>query len=143
MKHSENRSSKPFLRSGQSYFDDGVDSKITGRSLSRPGSTLHEGGLCRQVEEVLSLVFCGSSSDERLWDLGLLSVELAPNSSRLLVKIYPLPHSEPRSVTEIHAILKSARPFMKREIAESICRKRTPELVFEIVPGPGGDFDEL
>ncbi|MFZ2956296.1 MAG: ribosome-binding factor A [Candidatus Ozemobacteraceae bacterium] len=142
MKRSENRSGKSFLLRGQSYFDDGVDSKKTGRACSRPGSSLHEGGLCQQVEEALSLAFSGSSCDERLWELGLLSVELAPNSSRLLVKVYPLPHSQPRSVPEIQAILKSARPFFKREVAESICRKRVPELVFEILPGPGGDSDE-
>ena len=128
---------------GQSYFDDGIDSKKSGRSCSRPGSALHEGGLCQQVEEALSLVFGGSSSDERLWELGLLSVELAPNSSRLLVKVYLLPNSEPRSVSEIQTILKAARAYLKREITEAISRKRTPELVFEVVPGPGGMTDEI
>lgn len=143
MKRSEHRSGRSIPLRGQSYFDDGIDAKTTGRSVSRPGSALHEGGLCQQVQEVLSLVFSGSSSDERLWELGLLSVEPAPNSSRLLVKVYPLPNSELRSVPEIQAILTSARSYLKREVAEAIYRKRTPELVFEIVPGPGGTADDI
>lgn len=142
MKHSHKPRERSSPIGNPNYFDDGIDMRKTGRSCSRPGFPLHEGGLCQQVDEILSLVFSGASSDERLWDLGLLSVELAPNSSRLLVKVYPLTSSEPRSVSEIQTILKSARSYLKREVAEGICRKRTPELVFEVVPGPGGAPDE-
>jgi len=121
---------KPFT------FDDGVDTRTSGHSSDPSRSALHDDGLCSQVAETLGLVFAGGGDDERLLDLGLLSVEPAPTVSRLLVKVYPLPGSPRRSVPEICSVLKAARPFLRREIAEAISRRKIPELAFEVVPGP-------
>jgi hypothetical protein len=126
------------------FFDDGVDVRKPSGGSSRAHSALHDDGLCSQVFESLSLVFGGTSSDQRLWAIGLLSVEPAPSSSRLLIKVYPLPTAlQPQSVSEIQAVLKAARPFLRREIGQEICRRKIPELTFEVVPGPrGGDDDD-
>jgi ribosome-binding factor A len=112
---------------GRYFFDDGIDPRKAGSSLEPTRSALHADGLCSQVADALAIIFGGASDDERLWDLGLVSVRPAPGGSRLIVTVCPLPGEKVRTVSEIHEMLKSARPFLRREIALAICRRRTPE----------------
>lgn len=92
---------------------------------------LHDFGLCSEVSEIVSFLFAGGCADERLWDFTVVSVEPFPHASRLLIKVFP---KRPLTMAEFDEglkILKSARPFFRREIAQSISWKRVPELVFD------------
>ncbi|MBF0547272.1 MAG: ribosome-binding factor A [Candidatus Riflebacteria bacterium] len=136
MKSSHKWENKARSKRAEYLFDDGIDSRNgkTPKQISK--LAMHDRGLCSQVYEVLSMIFSGASEDERLWNLGLLSVDPSPDSSRLSVKVYPLPGGSIYTVSEICALLKSARPYLRREIGESICRARIPELIFVVLPGP-------
>ena len=101
------------------------------KSLNKIPHRLHDYGLCAEVSEILSFLFAGGCADERLWDFCVVSVEPFPNASRLLIKVCP---KRPMTFAEFDEglkILKSARSFFRREIAQAIFRKRVPELVFD------------
>jgi ribosome-binding factor A len=88
--------------------------------------------LCKQVERALSLVLAGEADDRALQDLQVLSVEPAPNASRLLVTVCPSPSAEPIRPLDIVARLSRASGKLRSEIAASIHRKKTPELAFRV-----------
>jgi ribosome-binding factor A len=92
---------------------------------------LHDYGLCAEVFQVLGFLFAGGCADERLWDFLVVSVEPFPTASRLLIKVCPAKPLALEEFDEGLKLLKSARPFFRREIAQAISRKRVPELVFE------------
>ena len=93
--------------------------------------------LCRQVADVLSYVLAGECGDEVLQNLLVLSVDPAPSTSRLLVTVEPDAAAEPVGVTEVLGRLDRARGWLRREVAASIHRKRTPELAFRVAAPPG------
>ncbi len=134
----------PQQGSSVQFSGNGGDSRKRAEGSCKSRSLLHDDGLCSQVFETLAMVFAGGSSDERLWGLGLVSVSPAPDTTRLLVQVYPIPGAGSLPVTEIHAVLKAAKPYLRREIGQAICRKRIPELTFEVLPGPigGGENDQ-
>jgi ribosome-binding factor A len=110
--------------------DDGVDPKLffrkpgAGRKLNR--KTLQ---LCSQVADALNglLVDCG---DERLQALTVVSVEPAPDASRLLVTVGS---TVPTANCDRQAVLDSlakANGRLRAGVAEAITRKRAPQLVF-------------
>jgi ribosome-binding factor A len=89
--------------------------------------------LCREIERTLScaLAACG---DERLRNLLIMSVDPAPDGSRLLVTLCPASSSLDVDVGVLLERLLELRGFLRSEIAAAIQRKRTPELAFQIVP---------
>jgi ribosome-binding factor A len=93
--------------------------------------------LCREVFRVVSETL-GGLADERLVETYVLDVQPAPDGSRVRVVVC--------APTAIDEVLERARPRLRRAIAEALQRKRTPELVFQVVP-PGlardGDEEEL
>lgn len=88
--------------------------------------------LCRQVSDTLQLVLTGN--DPLLDGLRIVDVVPAPDSRRMLV-ILGLPKDEVDSATQVEAIMDCLRthiPRLRSEIARSISRRKTPQLVFEI-----------
>ena len=88
--------------------------------------------LSRQVAETLHLVL--SDGDPLLEDLQILDVVPAPDARRMLV-ILGMASSEVVSATQIEAIMERLQahlPRLRSEVARSITRRRTPQLVFEI-----------
>lgn len=92
--------------------------------------------LCRQAERTLSIALAGESGDEVLRDVMVISVTPAPDASRLLVTVCPVVAigADPARVLE-H--LQSHKSFLRARVAESIHRKRAPELMF-VVGWPEG-----
>ena len=89
--------------------------------------------LCAQVEETVSLAL-GDSADERLRDLVVQSVAPGPDGARLLVAVATTSPVDLDRLEDLHAALDSARPWLRQQIAAEIHRKRTPDLVFQVLP---------
>lgn len=96
----------------------------------------HSGGrkalqLCRQVQRALNYAL-GETGDDRLLELYVESVEPAPNDKRLMVTVSPMGEDcDPAAVLER---LQFALPMLRSAVAESIHRKRVPELLFQCRP---------
>ena len=90
--------------------------------------------LCRQAMQALSLALA-DSSDDLLRELTVMSVDPAPDVSRLLVTVAPAAWAAGTDVAAILARLNAAAPWLRREVASFITRKRAPELSFALAGG--------
>jgi ribosome-binding factor A len=86
--------------------------------------------LCKQVARALALALAGECADPLLQSLQVDEVLPAPNAGRLLVRLRA-PNASP---LEILPRLEHVRGLLRASIAASIARKRTPELLFAIIP---------
>lgn len=91
--------------------------------------------LCAQVREVLSFALAERCDDPLLEAVSIRSVLPAPDASRLLVTVGVESEDELIDTHEVLASLKRIRPELRREIAQEISRKRTPELIFDVAYG--------
>ena len=113
--------------------DDAIDPKHYFYNKRKSNSKFRKAfQLCRQVSDTLQLVLAGN--DPLLGGLHVVDVVPAPDSRRMLV-ILGLSADEVSSashVEEIMACLRTHVPRLRSEIARSISRRKTPQLVFEI-----------
>jgi hypothetical protein len=94
--------------------------------------------LCSQVADTLNYVLSGECDDELLQNLQVMSVVPAPNSSQLLVTVYPLATTDTTcDATEIRRHLVKAIGRLRSEVAASITRKKAPRLLFQVVQFTG------
>ena len=106
--------------------------------LSSGSRAVHKASqLCRQAMQALALALA-DSSDDLLRELTVISVDPAPDASRLLVTVTPAASSAGVSPGEILARLNTASGWLRREVASAITRKRAPELMFTLSLAPGG-----
>lgn len=100
--------------------------------------------VCRQVQRTLSLSLSGECHDEVLQRLFVHGVVPAPDASRLLVQVYFPDASAAVSVIELVQRLERIRPWLRREVAQAIVRKRAPELAFQLLaPGSAQEADHV
>jgi hypothetical protein len=71
-----------------------------------------------------------------LIDVSLLSVEPAPDASRLLVTLL-VNRSAEESIEEIYGVIEQVTPRLRAELAADITRKRAPELTFRLIKQEG------
>lgn len=71
-----------------------------------------------------------SATDPRLLDASLRDVVPHPDASCLLLVVT----APAGTATEVHAALRDAQPYLRRELAVEVNRKRAPELAFAVVP---------
>ena len=88
---------------------------------------------CRQVSHTLSYVLSGECDDDVLRSLYVESVDPAPDSSRLLVTVAVLDKDLATPTEVILGKLAAASGKLRSEVAASINRRKTPELVFTVV----------
>ena len=113
---SRRHSTRRFEKAGQPIL-----STATARRPNR--KTLQ---LCGQVKEALSWVL-GSTTRDSLIHCHVESVEPLPGGNRMLVKVaVPLDFSLINAATE----LQSVHIALRREVAQSINRRKVPELLF-------------
>ncbi|MDC0717881.1 ribosome-binding factor A [Nannocystis bainbridge] len=99
--------------------------------------------LSRQVEERLSLVLAGEIDDPHVAALTLLGVEPEPGSGNLVV-VLALPVGAGGDEAQVvMRRLDALRAYLRAEIAGAIHRKRTPNLVFRLVPSPLARDEEV
>jgi ribosome-binding factor A len=87
--------------------------------------------LCKQVERAAAVTLSECGGDE-LREAWVVSVEPAPDASRLRVTVVLGPTQGIDDVDAARAALVSAAPAFRDEVARSIHRKRVPEIVFEV-----------
>ncbi len=87
--------------------------------------------LCAQVRESVAMTLA-DSDDEVLLDLFVIDVVGAPDASRLLVQLQAPADTPPEAVREA---VEAVRGRMRRDIADTIHRKRVPSLSFELRRG--------
>lgn len=90
--------------------------------------------LCRQVHRALMYVIPGELADPLLQELLVEAVRPAPDASRLLVILTTARSAD--EAEQILARLEQVRARLRAEAAAAICRKRAPELAFQLAFGP-------
>lgn len=92
--------------------------------------------LCRQVQRTLMLALGGELDGVDLTDLSIGEVHPAPNAGHLVVEVMVSSTAiEPASM--LIARLAALTPRLRHLLAQSISRKRVPELSFVPVAGGG------
>ena len=101
----------------------------------------HTAALCKQVRRAVAMTLMGECSDEILQSLVVDEVLPAPNAGRLLVRVLlraDTAAGPPRiGVIDVLQRLSQVHGLLRARVGESIVRKRTPELIFDVIPvGP-------
>ncbi len=100
--------------------------------------------LCAQVRHVLESVISAEMLDAALEDLIVIEVIPAPNARRLRVLLRFSSFEVARDPEYVMERLVAARGFLRSRVAGEIHRKRTPSLVFELLPARAdGARDEV
>ncbi|HVX85527.1 MAG TPA: ribosome-binding factor A [Phycisphaerae bacterium] len=86
--------------------------------------------LCKQVHRALSLALAGECADPLLQSLLVDAVLPAPHAGHLLVRLL----SPDASPADLLPRLELVTGLLRNAIAQSINRKRTPQLSFQILP---------
>ena len=89
--------------------------------------------LCSQVEQVVGLAL-GGAADMRLQEVAVCGVVPAPDGTRLLVSVVPEQPSSWEQLEALQVALERAKPWLRQQVAGEIHRKRTPDLVFSVLP---------
>src|SRR5258708_3006523 len=69
--------------------DDGIDPREMLRLAARKKGGRKTQQLCAQVAEALNFAFTGACNDDVLRELGVVTIQPAPDESRLLVTVGP------------------------------------------------------
>ena len=88
--------------------------------------------LCAQISDALQYAISGDF-DDIIRDLTLVEVSQYGDSSRVLVTVALPRGSTAEDITTAEEHLARARGRFRSEIAASITRKRTPDLVFQVL----------
>ena len=89
--------------------------------------------LCRQAQRALTLALAGECGDDVLRDLYVESVEPMGSAAQLLVRVVASRQVE-LPIVEILARLNAQSPRLRAIVAQSICRKKAPNLSFIVAP---------
>ena len=90
--------------------------------------------LCKQVRRAVALALSGACADPELQSLIVEEVLPAPNAGRLLVRLIA-PHAHGHeAIIDLLQRLERVRGILRAHVAETIARKRTPELTFDVLP---------
>ena len=102
-------------------------SELMGPSAGQRGKPDHKTAmLCRQVQRALSLAF---ADDSTLLDLTVGDITPAPSAGHLLVELIVSPAAD-EPLPTLLARVAAATPRLRHAVAQSITRKRAPELSF-------------
>ena len=116
------------LRFAQALFSD--DTSFDSRNRKHDHKTLQ---LCAQVRDALCLALAGECHDDLLREVYIDTVEPAPTSSRLLVRLI-VPTRARVDFAQLYERLSIVKPFLRTIVAKEISRKRTPDLSFLAIP---------
>jgi ribosome-binding factor A len=105
------------------------------RELMRLGRSPRDGRrkawqLCSQVARTLGEVLAGQCDDDLLCSLDVVSVEPAPDSSRLLVTIGFSAGSKPVDPARVLDRVRRASGLLRSEVAAAITRRKVPVLIY-------------
>ena len=114
--------------------DDAIDPRHYFYNKRKPNRKFRKAfQLCRQVADTLHLVLTDNDSD--LESVSVVDVVPAPDARRMLVLINIDPAGDSMSASDVEftmAVLQAHVPRLRAEIARTINRKKTPNLIFEV-----------
>ena len=113
---------------------DGTDPRFDRPDGGRGGGKRKTRQLCAQVADALGLVVAGCG-DDVLRNLYVVSVDPAPDESRLLVTLGSLPNERADPI-EVMTRVAQVAPGFRHEVASSITRRRVPQLDYRYVAAP-------
>jgi ribosome-binding factor A len=116
--------------------EDGIDPRYVRNSPGDRQINRKTLQLCSQVSRTLMEVLAGCR-DEVLRDLEVVSVSPAAGAGRFLVSLQPSLSSPARSAANIQDHLGRAAGLLRNEVAAAIHRRKTPELIFQVLDRPG------
>ena len=126
---------------GEIHEDDGVDPREffqSGRGARKQDRKAKQ--LCRQAAETIDQVLSGETSDPRLACLRVVSVQPAPDASRLLVTVVAdCPAADFRRA-ETEERLAASAGRLRTCVASAITRKKAPTLAYVLL---GLDGEEV
>lgn len=122
-------------------IDDGIDARDLFRKSVRKKSNHKAHQLCKQVMETINILLAGGLGDARLHQILVDSVTPAPDSTRLRISVRPMDSNSEYGLSEIQAALNEAHGLIRCEVAAAVQRKKTPELVFLVVPEERGSHE--
>lgn len=121
---------------GEIHDDDGVDPRQFFKSNQhRTISNRKAMQLCSQVAQTLGLALAGEFGDELLHNLEVVSVDLAPNTSQLVITLRHDMADQSVGIQELQDRLAKVAGRLRCAVAAAITRKRAPKLVFHVI-GP-------
>ena len=88
--------------------------------------------MCKQVERAVAHTLAAVCQSDALLGASVGSVEPAPDASRLMVIIVLGGNRDADDARAARTTLIESTPAFRREVAQSIHRKRVPELVFDV-----------
>lgn len=88
--------------------------------------------LCSQVQRTVEQVLLGDLDDDILRNLYVMSVEPAPDESRLLVTVGPYASGVDIDPAQVIAHLGAASGHIRSEVAHAITRRKAPSLVYQV-----------
>jgi ribosome-binding factor A len=89
--------------------------------------------LCRQIADTLNYVLSGELNDDVLRNVYVDSVQPAPDASRLLVSVALIDPNDKTPANKVLHRLGLWSPRIRSEVAQSIHRRKTPELSYCVV----------
>lgn len=120
-KPTERRRKMPVLHSDDPFAD---DRGLAKRKLRQ---------LCAQAERAVQTALWNDCDDPVLRDMFVQSVLPWPNAMRLLVVLEPADAGAEIDRTDVLGRAEAANKTLRIAVAESIHRKRAPELCFEVM----------
>ncbi len=123
---------------GELFADDGVDPRAAIARIDNKrclGRNRKSWQLCKQVHRAVSMALVSEIGDPALHELEVASVEPAPDDTRLRI-VLSLASDNAGIRESAGAALARASGLLRALVAQSITRKRTPELDFAIEPVP-------
>lgn len=113
--------------------EDGADPRDFHKRESEKPNNRKALQLCEQVRRALYWAMGTECDAPTLQCVEVVSVEPAPTSARLLVTFAVT--DEGASVEDVSEQLGQSAGLLRAEVARSINRRKTPELIFRVVPG--------
>jgi ribosome-binding factor A len=112
--------------------DDGIDPRIYFRKTSEKKPNRKALQLCAEAARALGHALAWEVTDDLLGRLQVESVVPAPDSSRLLVVVSL--RARPGTITpdEVLERLRQVTGRLRAEVAAAVCRRKAPELAFQV-----------
>jgi len=117
-----------------------ANSRETARVIHRSAAPIHKKSdrkamqLCRQVQRAVEHALGSRPLIDQLPDCLVVAVLPAPHTAQLLIQVAVAPQLALDQAEEMLGILRAAAGAMRSEVARSIHRRKTPSLLFQIVP---------
>jgi ribosome-binding factor A len=115
---------------------DGIDPRRTKDAEDRHVPNRKALQLCAQIARTLGCALASECGDDVLQALLVASVQPAPDSTRLLVTVYPTPSAPVQEAAQILQHVHRAAGMLRSVVAAAVHRKRVPELVFRVSRKP-------